>query len=141
MAAEAIFSPDGRRGAEALSDEAIRGPRLRTRTIERTVIVRFEDAEFLFEESGVRAVSQQLNRLLEEGHTRLVVNLHGVRYVSSQVLRILAGLQAKVERARGRIHLCGLDPLLREMVRITRLERVFDISGDEAEALGLLLHT
>ena len=30
-------------------------------------------------------------------------------------------------------------PLLRDMVRITGLDRVFDIGADEAEALGLIL--
>jgi anti-anti-sigma factor len=141
MAAEASFSADGRNGLEALSEGMIGGPRLRVRSIERTAIVRFDNAEFLVEESGVRAVSQQLHHLLEEGHTRLVVNLRGVRCLSIQVLRILAGLQGKVEQAGGSIQLCGVDPLLQELVRIAHLDREFDICGDEAEALGLLLCT
>jgi anti-sigma B factor antagonist len=141
MAAEANFSADGRTGVEGLPEGPIGGLRLRVRTIERTAIVRFEDAEVLFEESAVHVVGQQLHRLIEEGHTRLVVNFRGVQYLSSEVLGILAGLQRKVEQARGRIQLCGLDPLLREMVRITHLDRVFDIYGDEAEALGLMLRT
>jgi len=57
------------------------------------------------------------------------------------VLGILAGLQREVDPARGNIALCGLDPSLRDMVRITHLDRVFDICGDEAEALGLMLCT
>jgi anti-anti-sigma factor len=60
-----------------------------------------------------------------------------VRYISSEVLGVLATLQRKVEPRRGRITLCGLDNLLRDMVRITHLDRVFDIGSDEAEALGL----
>jgi anti-anti-sigma factor len=141
VATEAIFAADGRRAVEAFSEGSIGGPRLRVRTIERTAIVRFEDAEVLFEESVVHVVGQQFHRLLEEGHTRLVVNFGGVRYLSSEVLGILAGLQREVEQTRGRIQLCGLDPLLRDMVRITHLDRVFDICGDEAEALGLMPRT
>ena len=112
---------------------------MRVRTIERTAIVCFEDAEVLFEESAVQGVSQQLHCLIEAGYTRLVVNFTGVRYLSSEVLAILAGLQRQVNPARGRIQLCGLDPLLRDMVRITHLDRVFDICKDEEEALGLML--
>jgi anti-sigma B factor antagonist len=111
-------------------------------TVERTAVVRFEDAEILFEEGAVHTVGRELHRLIEEeGHTRLVVNLTGVRYLSSEVLAILAGLQRKVDPVRGSIVLCGLDPLLRDMVRITHLDRVFDICGDEAEALGRMLRT
>jgi anti-sigma B factor antagonist len=112
------------------------------RTIGRTAVIRFEDAEILFEEGAVHAVGRELHRLVEdEGHTRLVVNLTGVRYLSSEVLGILAGLQRAVDPVRGSIVLCGLDPLLRDMVRITHLDRVFDICGDEAEALGRMLRT
>jgi hypothetical protein len=32
-----------------------------------------------------------------------------------------------------------MEPLLRDMVRITHLDRVFDVCGDEAEALGLVI--
>jgi anti-sigma B factor antagonist len=62
-----------------------------------------------------------------------------VRYLSSDVLGILAALHKKIEPARGHIQLCGLDPLLRDMVRITHLDQVFDVCSDEAEALGLLI--
>jgi anti-anti-sigma factor len=103
-------------------------------------LVRFVDAEILFEEAAVRALGEQLDRLIEgEGHTRLVLNFRGVRYLSCAVLGIMAGLQKKVDPSDGCIRLCGLDPLLRDMVRITRLDRVFDVCTDEAEALGLLV--
>jgi anti-anti-sigma factor len=111
-------------------------------TVERTAVVRFEDAEILFEESAVHIVGRELRRLIEdEGHTRLVVNFAGVRYLSTEVLAILASLQRKVDPVRGSIVLCGLDPLLRDIVRITHLDRVFDICEDEAEALGRMLRT
>jgi anti-anti-sigma regulatory factor len=59
--------------------------------------------------------------------------------LSSELLGILASLQRQVDPARGRIQLCGLDPLLRDMLRITHLDGVFDVCDDEAEALGLLI--
>jgi anti-sigma B factor antagonist len=110
------------------------------RTIERTALVRFEDAEILFEEAAVEAVGQGLHQLLaEERHTRLVVNFGGVSFMSSDVLAILAALQGEVDRACGSITLCGLDPSLRDMLRITRLDGVFDVCNDEADALGLIV--
>ena len=137
IAAGSSSSDGSRRDPSDISDAAGR-PNLRVWTVERTAVVRFEDAEILFEEGAVHTVGRELHRLIEEeGHTRLVVNFGGVRYLSSEVLGILAGLHKKVEPARGRIQLCGLDPLLREMVQITHLDQVFDVCGDEAEAVGL----
>ena len=82
------------------------------------------------------AVGQQLHHLLEEGHTRLLLNLEGNRYMSASILATLVGLQQRAERAQGRVGLFGLNPVLRNMVRICRLERVFDIYIDEKEALS-----
>jgi anti-sigma B factor antagonist len=130
----------GSRGDPWDISEAAWRPSLRVRTVERTAVVRIENAETLFEESAVQMVGRELRRLIEdEGHTRLVVSFAGVRCLSSDVLAILAGLQRKVNPVRGRIVLCDLDPLLREMLRITHLDWMFDVCGDEAEALGLKL--
>jgi anti-anti-sigma factor len=140
IALEAVLSADARRLDEAAPLKGDGRPRLRVRTIERTALVRFEDAEILFEEEAIRAVGDQLHRLIAEGgHTRLVLNFGGVRYVSSDLLGILVGLRRKLDPAGGRIRFCGLDPLLRDMVRMAHLDRMFDISEDEAEALGLMI--
>src|SRR4051794_28010974 len=107
-----LMEPDGR-------------PHLRVKIIERIAIVRFVDFEIRFEESDVRSIGEELDRLIEEsGHARLLLNFAGVRYLSSDVLGKLAWLAKQVEPVRGRIQLCGLDPLLRDMLRITHLDRV-----------------
>jgi anti-anti-sigma factor len=140
VAVQAICLEDGRRAVEVLPEGAAGRTALRVRSIERTALVRFVDAEILFEEEAVHMVGRELRRLIEgQRPSRLVVNFAGVRYISSEVLGILASLQKEVDPARGSIVLCGLDPLLRDMVRITHLERVFDVCGDEAEALDLIL--
>ena len=131
-------SADGSRGGRWDISEVAGRPSLRVWTVERTAVVRFGDAENLFEDGAVHTVGRELRRLIEdEGHTRLVVNFAGVRYLSTEVLAILAGLQRKVDPLRGRIVLCRMDPLLRDMVRITHLDRIFEICGEEAEAFGI----
>ena len=135
---EAIFPADDRKAVQAHREKSAGGPRLRVGTIERTALIRVEGAEILFEESAVQAVSEQLHRLVEEGHSRLLVNLAEVQHLSCALLGVMACLQRKLEPARGRIQLCGLSSLLRDMLRITGLDGVFDVYGDEAEALGLM---
>jgi anti-anti-sigma factor len=134
--ATGFSSTNGSRRDPSDISEAAERPSLWVRTVERTVVVRFEDAEILFEEGAVHTVRRELHRLTaEEGHTRLVVNFAGVRHISSEVLGILAGLQSRLDPVRGSIVLCGLDRLLRDMLRITHLDREFDVYSDEAEAL------
>jgi anti-sigma B factor antagonist len=112
-------------------------PRLIVRAVAGFSVVDLVNAEILLEEATIRGLSTQLHRLIEEGHTRLLLNFGGVRYMSSAVLATLAGLHRRLERAQARLGLCGLDSVLRDMVRICGLERMFDIYADEREALGV----
>jgi anti-anti-sigma factor len=110
-------------------------PHLKVRGVAGFKVVDIVNTDVLFEEGAIRELSTQLNCLVEEGCTRLLLNLGGIQYLSSDVLATLAGLHLRVERAQGRLGLCGLDPVLRDMVRICGLERVFDIYADEREVL------
>jgi hypothetical protein len=49
------------------------------------------------------------------------------------------GYNLLLERVRRRIQLCGIDPLVRDVLWISRLEPESDLCDDQAQALGLLL--
>jgi anti-sigma B factor antagonist len=114
-------------------------PRIRAKVIERVAIVRLGESEFLFGEEVVRVVSEALERLVAgDGHTRLVLNFDGVKYVSGGMLGELVALQEDLERRGGHLLICGLDPLMRDLLRISHLDRIFDVCIGEAEALGIV---
>ena len=121
--ASTAMAPDGR-------------PRLAVRSLDGLAVVDFVNAEVLFDGGAIRELGTQLHRLIEEGHTRLLLNLGGIRLMSGGMLATLVGLHRRVEGAQGRLGLFGLDPALRDMVRICRLERVFEIYPDEWDALS-----
>jgi anti-sigma B factor antagonist len=134
--ATAILPASGRVGVQAAAAEPDGRPRLHMDILERTAVVRFLDSEILFGDASARAIGDQLTRLVEGGgHTRLLLSFSGVQYLSGALLGQLVSLQRKLAPARGCIQLCGLEPLPRDTLRITRLDRVFDIYTDEAEAL------
>ena len=100
------------------------------------------DAEILFEERPFKRLAEQLHRLIEDGeHPAAGEPVRGRGTCPARCWGVLAAVQKKIEPTRGSIELCGLDPLLRDMVRITHLDRVLDVCGDEAEALGLMPRT
>ncbi len=88
----------------------------------------------LFAESAIACLSEQLRRLVEAGHTLMVLDLRGVRSVSSDVLATLAGLHQRLERLGGRLRLRLPDTLLCDMLRICRLDQVFEIGPNHGEA-------
>jgi anti-anti-sigma factor len=132
---EPAFLAGGWDGKSSSCLPADEWPRLKVRLVEGISVVDILNAEALFDPGAIRDLSIQLHHLIEKGHTRLLLNLSGVRYMSSDVLGTLAMLHRRVERQRGRIGLIGLEPLLREMVRICSLEAIFDIYASETEAV------
>jgi anti-sigma B factor antagonist len=69
------------------------------------------------------------------GNAKLLLDLGNVRFLSSNALAILVSLRKKVEAAGGRLRLCGLDPDLVDLFRITNLDRLFEVFGSRQEAL------
>ena len=123
-------------GGASRSDRPHRRPALRVRAVDGTTVVDIINAETLYAEEDISHLANQLRRLAEDGHTRLVLNFREVHTMSSDVLGMLAALHRNLEKSRRRLAISGLDPILRDMLRISRLERVLDIHADEAEASG-----
>ncbi|WP_165219937.1 STAS domain-containing protein [Aquisphaera insulae] len=112
---------------------------LRKQLIERTLIIRL-GAELHLGDIAASEALAELQRLLDTpGNPRFLLNFEAVRYLSSEMLSVLALFCREVLGRGGRVLACGLDPLTRDILHLSRLEQVLDICSDEAEALGLLL--
>lgn len=75
-------------------------------------------------------------RLLEEGGRRLVVDLSIVKFIDSSGLgALLSGYKNATQRG-GTLVLSGLQPRVRAMFELTRLNRVFEIYPRLQEALA-----
>jgi anti-anti-sigma factor len=112
-----------------------KSPCLRVRTTDGQTVVDILNAETLFDWGVIENLGVQLRRLVEGGHSRLLLNLGKIKYMSSDVLGTLAMLHRQMGRANGRLALCALNPTLRKMMRICSLDRVFDIYRNENDAL------
>jgi anti-sigma B factor antagonist len=69
------------------------------------------------------------------GHERLLIDLSNIEGLSTQALGMLMMLQKKVRTAGGRMKLCGLNPEMRQLFRMTKADQVFEIHPTEEEAL------
>ena len=136
MSTDQAFNPwDGATlppGGVSRSDRPHRRLALQVRAVDGTAVIDIINAETLYAEEDISHLSNQLRRLAEDGHTRIVLNFREVHTMSSDVLAMLLALHRRLEKSRRRLAISGFDPVLREMLRICRLERVFDLLEDEA---------
>lgn len=110
---------------------------LLVQTIRAVTVVNFGDATIL-DSLHIERIGQELYELVDRFDRRqIVLDFSGVRFLSSQALAVLLTLRRKLEAVKGRVVICGLRSDLREIFRITKLEKIFEFQPDEERALNL----
>ena len=81
------------------------------------------------------ALHRSVRCLVDEGKTQILLDLEGVTDIDSGGLGELISSLRTVTNRGGTFKLVHLTEKLRELMSITKLTTVFDISEDESEAL------
>jgi anti-sigma B factor antagonist len=84
------------------------------------------------------ALRDSVKGLLANGKKKLVLNMGKVTLLDSAGLGTLVGLHHSAVSCGASLRLCNLTAMLRELLQITRLLTVFDVSATEAEAIRAL---
>jgi anti-sigma B factor antagonist len=94
----------------------------------------FDDARILdevkLEELG-RELLEMLNKTTEE---RVILDFRNVKFMSSSMLGKLVQVHKKAGEFKVKLKLCSIDPEIRQVFKITKLDKLFDIEADEASA-------
>ena len=99
-------------------------------------VVRFVDRKIL-DEANIQELGKELFRLVEEEDRKsLLLNFSTVDFLSSAALGKLITLDKKVKAHGGKLKLSNIRPEIYEVFAITRLNKLFDIRDDEADALA-----
>ena len=87
-----------------------------------------------FDAVSAPEVKADLHRLIEEGHTHLVVNLGGMEFIDSAGLGALVSCLRRAAAEGGDLRLAEVPAFCRSIFELTRLTRVFDVTESESEA-------
>jgi anti-sigma B factor antagonist len=99
-------------------------------------VVTFLDKKVL-DETGIQELGQELFDLVERDNRRqLLLNFENVEFISSATLGKLIVLDRKVKTHKGRLKMSNIRPEILEVFQITKLNKVFDIRDQQAEALA-----
>ena len=99
-------------------------------------VVKFRDKKIL-DEASIQELGAELFALVEQQNRKAVLlNFDGVEFLSSAALGKLITFDRKVKAAKGRLKMSNIRPEILEVFQVTKLNRVFDIRGEEAEAIS-----
>jgi anti-sigma B factor antagonist len=94
----------------------------------------FDDARILDEtklEQVARDLMELLNKTTEE---RVILDFRNVKFMSSSMLGKLVQVHKKAGEFKAKLKLCSIDPEIRQVFKITKLDKLFDIEADETAA-------
>ena len=110
--------------------------RLDVNEVGDVTVVRFRDHKIV-EDINIQELGGEMFHLIEvDGRDKLLLNFSAVDFLSSAALGKLITLDRKMKAHGGTLKLCNIRPEIYEVFAITRLNRLFDIKDDEADALA-----
>ena len=77
-----------------------------------------------------------LETLQREQPKRLILNLAEVPYMDSSAIAVLVESLQKIRKTGGKIYLTNLQPRVKGLLEIARLDAIFILTGSEEEAMS-----
>ena len=92
--------------------------------------------EITLKKNGDALLNDNMRHLIEQGHSKVLVDLSGVSYIDSAGLGELVQAHSTIRNHGGSMKVFRPTPRLRELLVLTRLTTVFGMYDDEATALA-----
>lgn len=108
---------------------------LRVNDLTRAVVVEFAERKIL-EELSIAEIGEELTQVAASLPGRiLIISFANVDHLSSATLGLLIKLREQVTRNNGQLILADIKPQIYEVFKITKLNRIFEISDTIGEAI------
>jgi anti-sigma B factor antagonist len=94
----------------------------------------FDDARIL-DEAKLEKVGADLIELLNKTtEERMILDFRNVKFMTSSMLGKLVQVHKKAREFKVKLKFCSIDPEIRQVFKITKLDKLFEIESDEAAA-------
>jgi len=91
----------------------------------------------ILDESNVNEIGRQLMELVTKQYMiKMIIDLGEVKYLSSAVLRQFIALYKQIKQENGDLKLCRVNPEVREVFKITQLDKMIEIKDDLESAIN-----
>jgi anti-anti-sigma factor len=85
----------------------------------------------------INAISEKIADFIDKNQpNRLIFDFKQVKFFSSQVLGILINLRSKLSSNKGEVLICGINPQLHRVFKITNLDKIFRFFPDIERAIN-----
>lgn len=79
-----------------------------------------------------------INKVLDGGSSKLIINLAETEYMSSSGLRVLLVTAKKISAISGKLKICQPNQVVKEILDISGFSTILDVHETEASALSAI---
>jgi anti-anti-sigma factor len=91
----------------------------------------------ILDENNINEIGRELMELVTKRYMiKMVIDLGEVKYLSSAVLRQFIALYKAIKAEKGDLKLCRVAPEVREVFKITQLDKMIEIKDDLDSAIN-----
>lgn len=108
--------------------------KMTSREVNGVTVVAMDGRIVLGEESN--SLREKVKSLLAEGKKKIVLNMSNVTFIDSAGLGTLVATHHSAKTQGATMKLCHLGAKFQEVLQITKLLTVFDVSNNEAAAIA-----
>ncbi len=106
-----------------------------TRTAGQAEILEFRDR---FDAHAAHEAARSLDAAIARRSTAIIINLQAVDFVDSTAMATLVRAMKRAREYGGDLYLCSLQPPVRIIFELTRLDKAFTLFSSEAAATAAL---
>ncbi|MCH2097964.1 MAG: STAS domain-containing protein [Pseudomonadales bacterium] len=115
---------------------AAQASRLKVSKIGAITQVEFVDRNIL-DESNIQQIGDELASIVDEVPTpKILIRFANVEHLSSAALGAMITVNNRIKGKEGELRLAEIDPQIREVFKITTLDKIFQIYDDADDALS-----
>jgi anti-sigma B factor antagonist len=113
--------------------------KITNREVEGVTVLVLDGRIVLGEETT--ALRENVKGLLAAGNKNLILDLKNVTVIDSSGLGTLVAAHSSAKSAGASVRLCNLGSRLNDLLQVTKLYTVFEVSGTEEEAVRAMSKT
>ena len=106
---------------------------LSTRKIDDVMIIDFQGS---LDTSTSGDVQDEFIKFVEDGETKIILNLKNLEYVSSAGLRVILILSKLLQSHQGELRLCSANKIVDEVLKTSGFNSLLQVLDTEANAIA-----
>jgi anti-sigma B factor antagonist len=93
----------------------------------------------LIDRNQATTMLTEIEDAITGGETKFLLNLQDLKYINSSGLNVLINVLTKARKAGGDLAVCNVNSKISQLMTITKLDTIFNVSIDETSAYNKLI--